>query len=75
MTTVTFADGGGAAYDGIVVIVVSPSPKARELLQWSVRQYKGRASQPSLASGNKAFARISKQARQQNCADPVAERR
>ncbi len=66
MTTVTFADGGGAAFDGAVVIVVTPSPKSRELLQWSVRQFKGRTRQPSLASGNKAFARISKQARQQN---------
>jgi tetratricopeptide (TPR) repeat protein len=66
MTTVTFGDGGGAAFDGTVVIAVSPSPKARELLQWSVRQYKGRTNQPSLASGNKAFAKISKQARQQN---------
>ncbi len=66
MTTVTFADGGGAAFDGAVVIVVTPSPQSRALLQWSVRQYKGRTNQPSLASGNKAFAKISKQARQQN---------
>ncbi len=66
MTAVTFGDGGGAAYDGTVVIVVSPSPKARDLLQWAIRQYKGRTHEPSLASGNKSFARISKQARQQN---------
>ncbi len=66
MTTVTFGDGGSAAYDGTVVIVVSPSPKARDMLQWAIRQYKGRTHEPSLASGNKSFARISKQARQQN---------
>jgi tetratricopeptide (TPR) repeat protein len=66
MTTVAFGDGGGAAFDGTVVIAVSPSPKARDLLQWAVRQYQGKASQPSLASANPSFARISKQARREN---------
>ena len=75
MTTVTFGDGGGAAYDGTVVIVVSPSPKARELLQWSIRQYKGRSSQPSLASGNKSFARDQQAGPPAERSDPVAQRR
>ena len=66
MTSFTFGDGAAAAFDDTVVILASPSPKAKELLQWSVRQYKGRANEPSLASGNKSFAKISKQARQQN---------
>jgi tetratricopeptide (TPR) repeat protein len=66
MTTVTFGDGGSAVFDGTVAIVVTPFPKARELLQWSVRQYKGTTHLPSLASGNKAFAKVSKQARQEN---------
>ncbi|MCX5644781.1 MAG: tetratricopeptide repeat protein [Phycisphaerae bacterium] len=66
MSSVTFGDGGGAAFDDTVVILATPSPKGNDLLQWAVRQYKGAASQPSLASGNKSFSKISKQARQQN---------
>ena len=66
MQSVTFGDGGGAAFDETVVILATPSPKGKDLLQWAVRQYKGAASQPSLASGNRSFSRISKQARQQN---------
>ena len=65
-TCVTFGDGGGAAFDDTVVILATPSPKGKDLLQWAVRQYKGRSTQPSLASANKSFSRISKQARQQN---------
>jgi tetratricopeptide (TPR) repeat protein len=66
MKTVNLPEGGAAAYDDSVVILASPAPKAREMLQWSVKQYKGRNSQPSLASANKSFDKISKQARQQN---------
>jgi len=66
MQTVSFGDGGGAAYDDNVIILASPSPKGKEILQWSVQQYKGRTSRPSLASDNKSFAKVSKQARQQN---------
>ena len=66
MTTVKFADGGGAAFDDTVFIVATPSPKAAEQLEWSIKQYKGAAHLPTLASANASFARISKQARQQN---------
>jgi tetratricopeptide (TPR) repeat protein len=66
MRTVKFPDGGGAAFDNSVFIVVSPSPKAAELLKWSVQQYKGATHLPSLASANASFGKISKQARQQN---------
>ncbi len=66
MQFVSFSDGGGAAYDDNVIILASPSPKAAEQLQWAVKQYKGRTNLPSLASANKSFAKISKQARQQN---------
>jgi len=66
MTTVKFADGGAAAFDNTVFIVATPSPRAAEILEWSVKQYKGSARQPSLASANASFAKISKQARQQN---------
>ena len=66
MPAVKFGDGGGAAFDGTVVILASPSPRGQDLLQWAVQQYKGRSSRPSLASSNKSFSRISRQARQQN---------
>ncbi|MDI9432844.1 MAG: sugar-binding protein [Planctomycetota bacterium] len=64
MTTLTFGAGGGAAYDDTVIIVATPSPKGAELLQWSVKQYKGLIKEPSLASSNKSFAKIGKKARQ-----------
>jgi len=66
MTTLSFGDGGGAAYDDTVIIVTSPSPRGAELLQWSVKQYKGLIKEPSLASSNKSFAKIGKKARQDN---------
>ncbi len=66
MTTLSFGDGGGAAYDDTVIIVTSPGPKGSELLDWSVKQYKGLTTRPSLASSNKSFARINKKARQDN---------
>lgn len=66
MTTLSFGGGGGAAYDDTVIIVASPSAKGAELLQWSIKQYKGLIKEPSLASSNKSFARISKKARQDN---------
>ena len=59
-------EGGFAAYDDAVVILTSPSQDARDRLEWSVRQYKGVAGRPTLASSNASFAKISKQARQQN---------
>jgi len=65
MHMVSFADGG-AAYDDNVVIIATPGPNSADLLKWAVNQYKGRTNQPSLASANKSFARISKQTRQQN---------
>lgn len=66
MNAVSFLQGGGAVYDDTVVIVATPSAKANDVLQWSAKQYKGKIGQPSLASHNKSFTSISKQARQQN---------
>ncbi len=66
MTVVSFPSGGGAAFDQTVIIAVTPSPRANELLQQAVRRHKGRTGLPSLASQNKSFSRISKQERQQN---------
>lgn len=66
MTTLSFGDGGGAAYDDTVIIVTSPSPRGADLLQWSVKQYKGLIKEPSLASSNKSFSKIDRKARQDN---------
>jgi hypothetical protein len=66
MTTVKFADGGAVAYDQTVFIGAGPSPKAAQILEWSVKQYKGATHEPSLASANASFDKIGKQARQQN---------
>jgi hypothetical protein len=63
MNVVTFGDGAGnAAFDDTVVIVATRP----EMLQDAIRRHKGKATQPSLASANKSFTNISKQARQQN---------
>ena len=66
MTTLKFGDGGGAAFDDTVFILAGPSPKGAAMLEWAVKQYKGKAHEPSLASANASFGRIGKQARQQN---------
>jgi hypothetical protein len=66
MQTVEFTDGGAAAYDDTVVIVVSPPAYKAGQLTWCVKQYKGLSNEPSLASSNKSFARISKEDRQNN---------
>ena len=66
MSAVTLPDGGGAAYDDTVVIVATPAAGAMDRLRWSVRQYKGLANEPTLATSNRSFRKISKQARQQN---------
>lgn len=67
MNVVTFGDGAGdatfhAAFDDTVVIASSRP----EMLQDAIRRHKGKLGQPSLASANKSFTSISKQARQQN---------
>ena len=66
MQSVVFNDGGGAAYDDTTIILVSPSADWAERLSWCVKQYKGVTSQPTLASSNKSFAKVSKKARQEN---------
>ncbi len=66
MQTVVFPDGGGAAYDETTVIVASPAAYSAGQLEWSIKQYKGVTSKPTLASSNKSFAKVSKKARQEN---------
>ncbi|HCO94121.1 MAG TPA: hypothetical protein DIU00_09250 [Phycisphaerales bacterium] len=65
MQCVEFPDGGGAAYDDNVVILASPPAHSAGQLTWSVKQYKGVTNNPTLASSNKSFAKISKKDRQE----------
>ena len=66
MQCVEFPDGGGAAYDDNVVILASPPAYSAGQLAWSVKQYKGVTNEPTLASSNTSFAKISKKDRQEN---------
>ncbi|MCP4612856.1 MAG: tetratricopeptide repeat protein [Planctomycetes bacterium] len=62
MQTVNISGMVGAAYDDNIVIIAQPADQ----LAWSVKQYKGVTSKPTLASTNKSFVKISKKARQEN---------
>ncbi|MFC1603410.1 sugar-binding protein [Planctomycetota bacterium] len=66
MQMVEFTDGGGAAYDDNVVILASPPAYTAGQLTWCVKQYKGVTNEPTLASSNKSFVKISKKDRQEN---------
>jgi len=66
MQCVEFPDGGGAAYDDNVVILASPLAYTDGQLTWSVKQYKGVAHNPTLASSNKSFSKVNKKDRQEN---------
>jgi hypothetical protein len=66
MQSVVFPDGGGAVYDDTTVIYASQPAYSAGQLTWSVKQYKGLISEPTLASSNKSFAKLSKKARQEN---------
>ncbi|NQT03076.1 MAG: tetratricopeptide repeat protein, partial [Planctomycetes bacterium] len=62
MQTLNISGMAGAAYDDNIVIIARPA----EQLAWSIKQYKGVTSKPTLASTNKSFAKVSKKARQEN---------
>ena len=66
MQMVEFTDGGGVAYDDNVIILASPPAYTAGQLTWCVKQYKGITNEPTLASSNKSFAKISKKDRQEN---------
>jgi hypothetical protein len=66
MQMVEFTHGGGAAYDDNVVILASPPAYNVGQLTWCVKQYKGVTNEPTLASSNKSFTKISKKDRQEN---------
>ncbi|MBN1974778.1 MAG: tetratricopeptide repeat protein [Sedimentisphaerales bacterium] len=59
-------EGGGAAYDDSVVILATPPAFETGQFTWCVKQYKGITHEPTLASSNKSFVQVSKQARQSN---------
>ncbi|MBN1764911.1 MAG: tetratricopeptide repeat protein [Sedimentisphaerales bacterium] len=62
MQTFIFSNQGGAVYDDTVIIVGQPM----ELVIQAVRKYKGMDHGPSLASENKAFARLNRKERENN---------
>jgi hypothetical protein len=62
MQTLNIQNSGAAVYDDRVIIIT----QSAEQLRWCVRQYKGLINEPSLASSNKTFAKISKKQRQNN---------
>jgi hypothetical protein len=62
MNTITIPRVGGVAYDDRVILIAQPASQ----LQWCVRQYKGLISEPTLASSNQSFSKISKKQRQNN---------
>ena len=62
MQTMTLQQSGAAAYDDKVIIVTQPASQ----LPWCVKQYKGLISEPTLASSNKSFQKLSKSQRQKN---------
>jgi hypothetical protein len=62
MQTINIQNVGAAAYDDTVILIAQPA----EQLKWCVRQYKGLTSEPTLASSNISFIKLSKQQRQNN---------
>ncbi len=62
MQTLNIQNSAAAAYDDKVIIIAQPF----EQLNWCIKQYKGITSEPTLASSNKSFAKISKNQRQKN---------
>jgi hypothetical protein len=62
MQTLNIQNVGAAAYDDTVILLAMPA----EQLKWSVKQYKGITSEPTLASSNISFAKLSKKQRQDN---------
>ena len=62
MQTINIQNTAQVAYDDKVILIAQPA----EQLKWCVRQYKGLASEPALASSNASFAKINKKTRHDN---------
>jgi len=62
MQTIRLGPQAAAALDDRVVLICAPP----ERLSWCIRQYKGTADEPTLASANAVFAKIGRETRQRN---------
>ncbi|MGA2172887.1 MAG: sugar-binding protein [Sedimentisphaerales bacterium] len=62
MQTINIPNALAVAYDDKVILLAHPA----EQLAWCVKQYKGITSEPTLASSNESFAKVSKKQRQNN---------
>jgi Carbohydrate family 9 binding domain-like/Concanavalin A-like lectin/glucanases superfamily/Tetratricopeptide repeat len=62
MQTINIQNAAEVAYDDKVILIAQPA----EQIKWSVRQYKGLANEPTLASSNASFAKINKKTRHDN---------
>ncbi|NLX25658.1 MAG: hypothetical protein GXY61_06835 [Lentisphaerae bacterium] len=62
MPVMQIPDGPSIAYDTKIILVAYPA----ERLEWSIKQYKGKSSEPSLATESASFKRLDKQARRKN---------
>lgn len=62
MQTLRIGDAAGIAYDNNAIIIAQPMEK----LRWCVKQYKGVTNEPTLASKNKAFKKLSRKVREES---------
>jgi len=62
MQTLNIQNAAAVAHDDKVIIITSPPGQ----LPWCVRQYKGLASEPTLASSNPSFSKLDKKQRRNN---------
>ncbi len=62
MKVMQIPEGPSIAYDDKIFLIAHPA----EQLEWSIKQYKGKNSNPSLATENASFKRINKRIRREN---------
>ncbi|MHC4636771.1 MAG: LamG-like jellyroll fold domain-containing protein [Planctomycetota bacterium] len=65
MQTLVLGDNSIVAYDDTVFIITQDSEPLKRL-NWCINQYKGITNNPTLASENKSFAKVSRKSRQDN---------
>jgi tetratricopeptide (TPR) repeat protein len=66
MQTLALGNMAHAAYDDTIVLISISRKDSVGQLAWAIKQYKGITTNPTLASSNKSFTKISKKDRQQN---------
>ncbi|MHC4621047.1 MAG: tetratricopeptide repeat protein, partial [Planctomycetota bacterium] len=62
MQTLIIQNTAGAAYDDEVIIMGQPLDQ----LRWCAKQHKGATAEPTLASENRLFAKLSRKSREEN---------